>query len=101
MIFVQTLNSFLHPFSIENVEKIYYYGLSPLPTQNISIPGEEEDEWNLITFNDILRLSKSEKINTVIFDLEGGEWDVFMAILKTNELQTFVQKIEMRMRLVN
>lgn len=65
------------------------------------MPGEtDEDSWELITLEDILEKAGSFAIDKLIFDLEGGEWDMFPGLLDTAKIAGAAREIIFRMRYI-
>ncbi|KAL3991043.1 hypothetical protein ACH3XW_34265 [Acanthocheilonema viteae] len=81
-----------------SIQNVYPYGVSPYFSKNSTVPDGNDNSWLLITLSDMLNIVSELKINKFIFDLNGGEWDVFPAILETNRFKSIVQEVDLRVR---
>lgn len=84
---------------IVSTRNIYPYGISPHRFKNLTVPGNSENKsWLLITLADMLNMINSQKVDKLILDLDGGEWDVFPALLEGTVLKVSVLDLDMRVR---
>lgn len=78
---------------------MYPYGISPYFSENFTVPdGSDDSSWLLITLSDILNTVNESRINKFILDLNGGEWDVFPALLETVRFKSTVLDVDLRVR---
>ncbi|KAM3727531.1 Uncharacterized protein ACO02O_04192 [Dirofilaria immitis] len=77
----------------------YPYGISPYFSKNTTIPnGKNNNSWFLITLSDMLDIVNESKVDKFVLDLDGGEWDVFPALLETIRLKDSVLDVDLRVR---
>ncbi|VDK73470.1 unnamed protein product [Litomosoides sigmodontis] len=82
-----------------SIKNVYPYGISPYFSKNFTIPdGNDDSSWILITLSDILNTVNEARINKFILDLDGGEWDVFPALLETTRFRSTVLDVDFRVR---
>ncbi|VDN00892.1 unnamed protein product [Thelazia callipaeda] len=80
---------------------VYPYGLSPYTSKNLTVPDSStKDSWSLITVKDLLNFVNQEKIHKLVLDLDGGEWDIFPALLETAKVQNSVSNLELRLQVI-
>ncbi|EFO22989.2 hypothetical protein LOAG_05491 [Loa loa] len=78
---------------------VYPYGISPYFSKNFTVPdGNNNNSWLLITLSDMLNIVNEFRINKFILDLNGGEWDVFPALLETILFKNIVLEVDLRVR---
>uniref|UniRef100_A0A0R3RSF1 Methyltransf_21 domain-containing protein n=1 Tax=Elaeophora elaphi TaxID=1147741 RepID=A0A0R3RSF1_9BILA len=82
-----------------SIQNVYPYGISPYFSKNFTVPdGSDNNSWLLITLSDMLNIVNERRINKFVLDLDGGEWDVFPALLETIRFKSIVLDIDLRVR---
>ncbi|VDK58984.1 unnamed protein product [Gongylonema pulchrum] len=77
----------------------YRYGISSHGSQNLTVPGDNANSsWLLVTPTDIHGLIGHGKVDNLILDLNGAEWDIFPALLDSSLLAEAVQHLDLRIR---
>uniref|UniRef100_A0A915Q627 FBD domain-containing protein n=1 Tax=Setaria digitata TaxID=48799 RepID=A0A915Q627_9BILA len=77
---------------------MFPYGISPYFSKNLTIHGNENDSWLLITLTDMFNTVNEEKVSKVILDLNGGEWDIFPSLLETIRFKNVILDLDIRVR---
>lgn len=81
------------------VHRFLNVGISVKENESMEVPASNAGEfWRLVPFSEILKQVSATSIDLVILDMDGSEWDVFDAVLRTPELK-IVQQIGLRLRL--
>ncbi|VDK87010.1 unnamed protein product [Onchocerca ochengi] len=76
----------------------YPYGISPYFSKNFTMPDGNDNSWLLITLSDMLDIVDELKVDKFVLDLDGGEWDVFSALLETVRFRNTVIDLDLRAR---
>ncbi|VDO82915.1 unnamed protein product, partial [Onchocerca flexuosa] len=82
-----------------STQNAYPYGISPYFSKNFTIPdGNDNNSWLLITLSDMFDIVNELKVDKFFLDLDGGEWDVFPALLETVRFKNTVVELDLRAR---